>query len=600
MAYNPFTQGIKQRSATGYSRISARDLDDMIGAGLSYQSTAAAREAALRRQAEADALEKANYEAQLALDEKKHNELVNAQKDAAESSKWQGIANTAGQLGTTVLALGGAKPIMGAVKALPETLGSAYQYGAGVVDNTLGTTLSQSAREAALNATIDDVLATGTAPQMSQATANLIGNTSATGLESASSLTPEIAPQMLDAGYSEALSNVGGNVTSALDSTVANTVAEKAAEQVAQQAITEGAADVAPTTINAVPSATEPVVEGGLGTGAGVAAADVMAPTTIGEAYAAGGLPAAAGTGVANVASAVAAPLAIITAANMARDAWGGMNKDYSEKNWRERSFDDPFAAVPANAAGWLFGDESKVAAPFMWVGDQFSHYAGNPISKAFSGDWRGAEKELGGAFEGSLNSLGVDKKTAGVVDSMINPGGQFMEDIGNHDYNDAALELAKSGLDPVTRGIVEIGSSLFNSGLTEDQIQDQQARAYAEELQKFAQENPNYSFTSKDVPFDFGLSYGKMWGDVLNMPNAGDFGGSIFTGPDLSVYKGKTPQEIEAAMRLSDADINKMLRDGTFTKYINKIQTIKQQSAYDMANNPDNPFYIQTYGIGG
>lgn len=466
MAYNPFTQGIKQRSATGYSRISARDLDDMIGSGLSYQSTAAAREAALRRQAEADALEKANYEAQLALDEKKHNELVNAQKDAAESSKWQGIANTAGQLGTTVLALGGAKPIMGAVKALPETLGSAYQYGAGVVDNTLGTTLSQATREAALNATIDDVLATGTAPQMSQATANLIGNTSATGLESASSLSPEIAPQMLDAGYSEALSNVGGNVTSALDSTVANTVAEKAAEQVAQQALTESSGQLTSLGVDpltgTIPSASEPVVEGGLGTGAGVAAADVMAPTTIGEAYAAGGLPAAAGTGVANVASAVAAPLAIITAANMARDAWGGMNKDYSEKNWRERSFDDPFAAVPANAAGWLFGDESKVAAPFMWVGDQFSHYAGNPISKAFSGDWRGAEKELGGAVEGSLNSLGVDKKTADVVDSMINPGGQFMEDIGDSNYKGAALELAKSGLDPITRGIVGIGGSLF------------------------------------------------------------------------------------------------------------------------------------------
>lgn len=388
MAYNPFTQGIKQRSATGYSRISARDLDDMIGAGLSYQSTAAAKEAALRRQAEADALEKANYEAQLALDEKKHDELVNAQKDAAESSKWQGIANTAGQLGTTVLALGGAKPIMGAVKALPETLGSAYQYGAGVVDNTFGTTLSQAAREAALNATIDDVLATGTAPQMSQATANLIGNTSATGLESASSLTPEIAPQMLDAGYSEALSNVGGNVTSALDSTVANTVAEKAAEQVAQQAtqqaITEGTTQIAPT-VSTVPSATEPIIEGGLSTGStplestvgtgAAATTDVIAPTTLADAYAAGGVPGAIGN-IAGTVGAVTAPVAAGYSAPALLDYIGWMPEDGVERGLGVTS--------AATGAGALTGALTALGGPIGAVlgamgGGIYGFTAGGP-----------------------------------------------------------------------------------------------------------------------------------------------------------------------------------------------------------------------------
>ena len=364
MAYNPFTQGIKQRSATGYSRISARDLDDMIGAGLSYQSTAAAREAALRRQAEADALEKANYEAQLALDEKKHNELINAQKDAAESSKWQGIANTAGQLGTTVLALGGGDKILSAAKAAPGALNSAYQYGAGVVDNTFGTTLSQAAREAALNATIDDVLATGTAPQMSQATANLIGNTSATGLESMPSLTPEIPSYMLDPGYSEFLSNAGGNVTGALDSAVANTVAEKAAEQVAQQAITEGTTQIAPT-VSTVPSATEPIIEGGfsagstplestVGTGA-AATTDVIAPTTLADAYAAGGVPGAVGNVVGNV-GAVTAPVAAGYSAPALLDYIGWMPEDGVERGLGVTS--------AATGAGALTGALTAVGGP--------------------------------------------------------------------------------------------------------------------------------------------------------------------------------------------------------------------------------------------
>lgn len=561
MAYNPFTQGIKQRSATGYSRISARDLDDMIGAGLSYQSTAAAREAALRRQAEADALEKANYEAQLALDEKKHNELVNAQKDAAESSKWQGIANTAGQLGTTVLALGGAKPIMGTVKALPETLGSAYQYGAGVVDNAFGTTFSQAAREAALNATIDDVLATGTAPQMSQATANLIGNTSATGLESIPSLTPEIPSYMLDPGYSEFLSNAGGNVTGALDSAVANTVAEKAAEQVAQQALTESSGQLTSLGVDpltgTIPSAAEPVVEGGLGTGAGVVAADVMAPTTIGEAYAAGGLPAAAGTGISNAASAVATPLSYAAPYYALAKAGGlAINSITANNPWMRdtpfgllgQTLDEPLAVEDALSREWSrkgFGNED------IWEGLNNA----NPLEV---GGWLKNTKEKAlNVLSGSMEGVGQSAK--GIA-----------KEFGASDWGaDLASDLASGGVTFVTR-------NLFGGGLTEDQIRDQKMRKYATALEEYAKANPDYVYSSKDSP----INYNKYLGFYAH-------------GPIYDTWHGwdGSKEPIATVNDLSDETINRLIHEGKFRSVVGELIRAQQQAAYNF--NQNNPFYI-------
>jgi len=148
-----------------------------------------------------------------------------------------------------------------------------------------------------------------------------------------------------------------------------------------------------------------------------------------------------------------------------------------------------------------------------------------------------------------------------------------------------------------LTGGLSNIGeiAGLWGGGLTEGEVRDQQARAYAEALQNFAKANPNYTFSSKDVPFDFSLAYGKMYGDVLNMPENNGLG-TTFNGPNLDTYKGKTTAEIEAMSRLTDEDITKMLREGTFTTYINKIQQLQQQSSYAFGQE----MMKNSYGLGG
>jgi hypothetical protein len=115
--------------------------------------------------------------------------------------------------------------------------------------------------------------------------------------------------------------------------------------------------------------------------------------------------------------------IAIVSAANMARDKWGGTNKDYREKSAKERFFDDPGMGLGANVMGAIFGDKSEMARIPMQVGEQFSHYAGGPISKAFKGDFEGGVRELVNAPQTSLESFGVDKKTAETINLVLNPG---------------------------------------------------------------------------------------------------------------------------------------------------------------------------------
>jgi hypothetical protein len=155
---------------------------------------------------------------------------------------------------------------------------------------------------------------------------------------------------------------------------------------------------------------------------------------------------------------------------------------------------------------------------------------------------------------------------------------------------SDFTSELGKEvGLNKLTTAILSGGLSLvgdvysrmFGGGQTEGQVRDQQAREYADALQKFAQSNPNYAFKSSDVPFDFSNAYGKGLNDWESIEEARAF------------YKDKTPEEIQAASVLSDADINKMLRDGTFTKYISDMQTVRQGQAAKFIERMG----IQSYG---
>lgn len=130
-------------------------------------------------------------------------------------------------------------------------------------------------------------------------------------------------------------------------------------------------------------------------------------------------------TGASSALGAVALPLAIITAASMAREKFGGTKKVYSEKSGSERVFDDPLAGLTANTAGTLAGDNSGIAKPAMQVGEQFGHYAGGPIAKALSGDFAGASSELNNAPKTTaMQVLGTNETGGEIVNAVLNPAG--------------------------------------------------------------------------------------------------------------------------------------------------------------------------------
>jgi hypothetical protein len=154
---------------------------------------------------------------------------------------------------------------------------------------------------------------------------------------------------------------------------------------------------------------TQEKIKGGINAGVGA--------TTL--ASEAGVLPASVSAPIGTI----AAPLAIITAANSARNAWGGTNKDYREKTNRERFFDDPFSSVPTNTMGMVFGDKSEINRIPMQVSNQFSHYNAGPIQKAFNLDFKGGLKELVDAPQTSLESFGVSSSTANAVNTVLSGG---------------------------------------------------------------------------------------------------------------------------------------------------------------------------------
>lgn len=134
----------------------------------------------------------------------------------------------------------------------------------------------------------------------------------------------------------------------------------------------------------------------------------------------------AGSTGLASTAGSIvgrAVPvIAMVGALSSLRDKYGGTDKDYREKSASERFFDDPGMGLGANVMGAIFGDKSEMARIPMQVGEQFSHYAGGPISKAFHGDFEGGWRELVDAPQTTLESFGVDKKTAETVNLILNP----------------------------------------------------------------------------------------------------------------------------------------------------------------------------------
>jgi hypothetical protein len=299
----------------------------------------------------------------------------------------------------------------------------------------------------------------------------------------------------------------------------------------------------------------------------------------------------AGGSAISGATSAVAAPLAIVGAANIARQSLGNPSVEWEDekKSYANRFYDDPAIGLAANTAESILGSSNDITKGVNKVGTQFAHYAGNPIGKAFNLDFKGAAQELGDAPETSLQSLGVDRETSEVGNVLLNAPGAVLSDSFDPTKN-TGEKLASVA----TGGLSSLVSNAFGwgGGLTEGEVRDQQAREYADALQRFAQSNPNYAFKSSDVPFDFSNAYGKTFGDTDGIDMTGDI--DFFNTPSLypsmedmaNTYKGKTAEEIQAMSTLSDADINKMLRAGTFTKYVSNMQTLRQQQAYRRAQD--------------
>jgi hypothetical protein len=197
------------------------------------------------------------------------------------------------------------------------------------------------------------------------------------------------------------------------------------------------------------------------GTAAGAGASGAGMYGGSGVTYAADGTVVGGGGG--SSLGSVAYPLAIIAAANMARDAWGAPNKKWREegKTGTEKFFDDPGMGLGANVADVLFGGDSELARIPNQVGENFARFAGNPISKAFKADFSGAAKELANAPSDTLQSFGVDKGTSDAVNANLNaPGYVYSEaDKGNWD----PLKNYVGAPDPLT---ANISTGLKESGL--------------------------------------------------------------------------------------------------------------------------------------
>jgi len=250
---------------------------------------------------------------------------------------------------------------------------------------------------------------------------------------------------------------------------VAPSVAEylglQTAAQKAASVIPKVAADAAST------AGTEAVTQGLSSAGANTAAqgaaqvgsavGDTMGVTT-GEVIK--GAASSVGSTVGNVAGKVAVPLAIIAAGNMARQQWGAPDKKWygeESKSGREKFFDDPGVGLGSNVADTLFGSDSEAARIPSQVGEQFSHYAGGPIGKAFDLDFKGAASELSNAPSTTLQSFGVDKGTSEAVNAALNSPGYVYSQVAEGNTT-PALNFAAAP-DPMT---ASASTALSNSGL--------------------------------------------------------------------------------------------------------------------------------------
>ncbi|MDD4339202.1 MAG: hypothetical protein PHV00_05930 [Syntrophales bacterium] len=238
--------------------------------------------------------------------------------------------------------------------------------------------------------------------------------------------------------------------------TAAPATVAPAATTVAPAAVTPGVSTAAPAVVadantitGAAPSLTQSAAPA-----ATAAATEAAATATPYVTVGAGDVASAGASAVGEVAGAVAAPLAIIALGNLAREQWGAPNKRWYKdgKSSTEKFFDDPGLGLGSNVVDTLFGKDSEAARIPSQVGEGFSHFAGGPIGKAFAGDFKGSLSELATAPETTLQSMGVDKRTAGSVNAFANPWGYAYNQIDEGNWEKALPTILAP--DPVTASL--------------------------------------------------------------------------------------------------------------------------------------------------
>lgn len=275
--------------------------------------------------------------------------------------------------------------------------------------------------------------------------------------------------------------------------TLFQTAAQKAAEEAAAQQAAEAML------------ASEAGGAGGTAVGSlagGEAAADVTAAQAAEAMYAseaggAGGTSSTASAGAGNAVGAtvgrVGGVLAIIAAANAARDAWGGTKKEYADRTAGEKVFSDPglgFGASVSEIAGKEFARIPNQ------VGKNFDRFAGNPISKAFKGDFSGAMDELSTAVPDTLRDIGVDEKTSKTLGNVLTPPtGQFFSGLKEGGVGEGIRNV----LDPI--GITK-GCIIVTACTSPDSEEVNISREYRDKFLTPEQLRGYYMIAEKMVPW--------------------------------------------------------------------------------------------------
>ena len=138
------------------------------------------------------------------------------------------------------------------------------------------------------------------------------------------------------------------------------------------------------------------------------------------------------------------------------------------------------------------------------------------------------------------------------------------------------------------------------NSGLTESEIRDQQAREYAKALQDYAASNPNYVYSSSSSPYPFSKYFSNIFGEftkntMTEDQKSGWIKGAIpnyyfKSNPDINFTDVNSDNFISkidpSKYQLTDEQINKMLKEGTFRDYVGTYIQAQQGFMSDAMSN--------------